>query len=482
MDYEAIVGMEVHAQLLTASKMFCGCSADYASAAPNTHVCPVCLGMPGVLPVINQAAVEATLLTGLALNCHIPEFSKFDRKNYPYPDLPKGYQISQYDMPLCMDGWLEIEADGQPRRIRIRRVHLEEDTAKLFHQGDSSLIDFNRAGVPLMEIVSEADIRTAEEAWQYLVKLRTILRYLQVSTGNMEEGAMRCEVNISLRPASCGELGTKVEIKNLNSFRAVRQAIAFEIRRQSLILDDGGRVRQVTVGWDETHGRTVFQRSKEGAEDYRYFPEPDLPPLQFSQAWIQEIRERLPELPDAKLERITKEYGLKDYAGGPLLVEDPFVADFFEAAAQAAMGTVEPRMVANWTVEQIRPLWRDRGATYVDIDRDAPRLAELLALIDKGTINATVGKEVLSEMFASGESPLAIVERSGLTQVSDEEELNRVIQDILEANPKPARQFLEGKETVLGFFIGQVMRATRGKANVHIARRLLREELARRKG
>jgi aspartyl-tRNA(Asn)/glutamyl-tRNA(Gln) amidotransferase subunit B len=311
MPYEAIIGMEVHAQVITASKMFCGCSADYASAPPNTHVCPVCLGMPGVLPVINRRAVEATILTGLALNCRIPEFSKFDRKNYPYPDLPKGYQISQYDYPLCVEGWLEIETEGGPKRIRIRRVHLEEDTAKLIHQGDYSLIDYNRAGVPLMEIVTESDLRSAEEAWQYLLKLHTILRYLGVSTGNMEEGAMRCEVNISLRPVGATELGTKVEIKNLNSFRSVRQSIAYEIARQSAILDQGGRVQQVTVGWDEDHQRTVFQRSKEFAEDYRYFPEPDLPPLEFSREWVEGMRARLPELPDAKRRRFIAEYGIK---------------------------------------------------------------------------------------------------------------------------------------------------------------------------
>jgi len=480
MDYEAVIGMEVHAQLLTASKMFCGCSADYASAPPNTHVCPVCLAMPGVLPVINQAAVEATILTGLALNCQIPEFSKFDRKNYPYPDLPKGYQISQYDMPLCVSGWLEVERDGQPTRIRITRVHLEEDTAKLFHQGDSSLIDFNRAGVPLMEIVSEADLRSAQEAWQYLVKLRAILRYLEVSTGNMEDGAMRCEVNISLRPVGCLDLGTKVEIKNLNSFRAARQAIAFEIERQSHILDEGERVRQVTMGWDEARNRTVFQRSKEGSADYRYFPEPDLPPLQFTEAWIEEMRGRLPELPEAKRERFTAQYSLRgDLAA--LLVEDRAVADFFQSATSAGKGSVESATIANWIVGEVFRLLRESGTEIAQIKVTPEQFAELLALVGEGTINATVGKEVLEEMFASGESAQTIVERKGLTQVSDEGELSRIIEGVLEANPKAVRQFLEGKEAVLGFLIGQIMRATRGKANVQVVRRLLKEGLARRK-
>lgn len=480
MPYEAIIGMEVHAQVITASKMFCSCSADYASAPPNTHVCPVCLGMPGVLPVINHRAVEATILTGLALNCRIPEFSKFDRKNYPYPDLPKGYQISQYDYPLCVEGWLEIEAGGGPKRVRIRRVHLEEDTAKLIHQGDYSLIDYNRAGVPLMEIVTESDLRSAEEAWRYLLKLHTILRYLGVSTGNMEEGAMRCEVNISLRPVGAAELGTKVEIKNLNSFRSVRQAIAYEIARQSAILDRGGCVQQVTVGWDEDRQCTVFQRSKEFAEDYRYFPEPDLPPLELSREWVEEIRARLPELPDAKRKRFVAEYGIKE-DDAALLVAERAVADYFEAAAQAAEGIVAPQVVANWIVGEVFRLLRDSGQEISQIKVRPEGLVGLLSLIAKGTINATVGKEVLMEMFASGDSAEAIIARRGLTQISDEVKLGEVVRQVIEQNPKAVTQFLEGKEAALGFLIGQVMRATRGQANVKIVERLLREELARRK-
>jgi len=302
-DYEAVVGIEVHAQLLTESKMFCRCSADYAAAEPNTHVCPVCLGMPGMLPVINQKAVEYTVMTALALNCQIPEFSKFDRKNYFYPDLPKGYQISQYDLPLSRDGWLDIEVGGGNGRIGIERVHLEEDTAKLFHLGGHSLVDFNRAGVPLMEIVSRPDIRTSEEARQYLARLRTIVRYLGVNSGNMEEGAMRCEANISLRPRGRIELGTKVEVKNLNSFHSVKLALEYEIERQARILETGGRIEQVTMGWDEARGVTVVQRSKEHAHDYRYFPEPDLPPLALSREWVEGTRARLPELPDARRSR-----------------------------------------------------------------------------------------------------------------------------------------------------------------------------------
>ena len=480
MDYEAVIGMEVHAQLLTASKMFCGCSADYASAPPNTHTCPVCLGMPGVLPCINRTAVEATVLTGLALNCQIPEFSKFDRKNYPYPDLPKGYQISQYDLPLCVGGWLGIEIESQSKRIGIRRVHLEEDTAKLMHQGDSSLIDFNRAGVPLMEIVTEADIRSAEEAWRYLTKLRTIVRYLGVSTGNMEEGAMRCEANVSVRPVGAQEFGTKVEIKNLNSFRAVRQAIDYEVARQSRLLDEGDQVHQVTMGWDEDNHRTVFQRSKEYAEDYRYFPEPDLPTLDITEEWLGEVRSRLPELPDAKRERFMGEYSIKPYDAA-LLVEDQGIAGYFEAVVKAAGKGIEPKTVANWITGELFRLLREHPSETGEMEIAPDRLGELLGLVAQSTINATVAKEILEEMVTTGESAGEIVERKGLTQISDETELIQIVRKVLEANPGPVQQYLDGKESVLGFFIGQIMRATRGQANVQVVRGLLQEELARLK-
>jgi aspartyl-tRNA(Asn)/glutamyl-tRNA(Gln) amidotransferase subunit B len=480
MAYEAVIGMEVHAQLLTASKMFCGCSADYASTPPNTHVCPVCLGMPGVLPVINRRAMEATVLTGLALNGQIPPFSKFDRKNYPYPDLPKGYQISQYDLPLCVNGYIEVIVDGQPKRIRIRRVHLEEDTAKLIHQGDSSLIDYNRCGVPLMEIVTEADIRSAEEAWEYLVKLRTILRYLGVSTGNMEEGAMRCEVNISLRQVGESTLGTKVEIKNLNSFRAVRQSIAYEIERHTQVLDEGGHIDQVTMGWDEARGRTVFQRSKEFAADYRYFPEPDLPPMEFTPARVAELEARLPELPDAKHARFMSAYGIKAEDAAHL-VEDRAVAAWFESAVKAATGIAEPQTVANWVVSEVFRLLREGGSEIGQAKLTPEGLVGLLGLVAKGTINATVAKDVLAEMFSTGAPAEEIVQRKGLTQISDADQLGQLVADVLAKNPKPVQQFLEGKETVLGFLIGQVMRATRGQANVKIVEKLLREALAQRK-
>ena len=369
MDYEAVIGIEVHAQLLTESKMFCRCSADYAAAEPNTHVCPVCLGMPGVLPVINEKAIEYTIMTALALNCQIPEFSKFDRKNYFYPDLPKGYQISQYDLPLSRDGWLEIEAGEEVKRIGINRVHLEEDTAKLVHLDGHSLVDFNRAGVPLMEIVSQPDFRSLEEIRPYVTKVRTILRYLGVSSGDMEKGAVRFEANVSLRPVGTTEYGTKVEIKNLNSFGAVLKSLAYEIERQRRIMGAGGTVDQETMGWDEARDVTVVQRSKEYAHDYRYFPEPDLPPLVLSREWVEGIRARLHELPDAKGDRFMEQYGLSRYDASVLTAERP-VADYFESCVRAY---ADAKAVANWITGELFRLLKaiDAGIEAVKITPDA---------------------------------------------------------------------------------------------------------------
>ena len=473
MDYEAVIGIEVHAQLLTESKMFCRCSADYAAAEPDTHVCPVCLGMPGMLPVINQKAVEYTVMTALALNCQIPEFSKFDRKNYFYPDLPKGYQISQYDLPLSCDGWLEIEVDGESKRVRIERVHLEEDTAKLVHLGGHSLVDFNRAGVPLMEIVSRPDIRTSEEARQYLAKLRNIVRYLGVNSGNMEEGAMRCEANISLRPRGRSELGTKVEVKNLNSFHSVKLALEYEIERQARTLETGGRIEQVTMGWDEARGVTVVQRSKEYAHDYRYFPEPDLPPLVLSREWVEGIRARLPELPDARQDRLVKQYGLSRYDAGVLTAERP-VADYFESCVRAHP---DAKPVANWITGELFRLLKaaDAGIEAVKITPDA--LAQLLTLVKKGAISINIAKDVFAEMFETGRPAAQIVKEKGLAQISDVEELLRVVEQVVAENPGPAAEYLAGKEAVLRFLVGQVMKATRGKANPQLVTKLLQEKL-----
>ncbi len=473
MDYEAVIGMEVHAQLLTESKMFCRCSADYAAAEPNTHVCPICLGMPGVLPVINQKAVEYTIMTALALNCQIPEFSKFDRKNYFYPDLPKGYQISQYDLPLSRDGWLDIEVGGESRRIGIKRVHLEEDTAKLVHPDGHSLVDFNRAGVPLMEIVSRPDIRTPEEARQYLTKLRNILRYLGVNSGNMEEGAMRCEANISLRPRGRSELGTKVEVKNLNSFHSVKLALEYEIERQANMLEAGGRIEQVTMGWDEARGVTVVQRSKEHAHDYRYFPEPDLPPLVLSREWVEGIRARLPELPDARRNRFVEQYGLSRYDAEVLTAERP-VADYFESCVQAYP---DAKTVANWITGELFRLLKatDTGIEAVKITPNA--LAELLTLVEKDTISISIAKDVFAEMFEMGRPASQIVKEKGLAQISDVEELSRLVEQVITENPGPVAEYLGGKEAILRFLVGQVMKATRGKANPQLVTKLLKEKL-----
>ncbi|MEN6478798.1 MAG: Asp-tRNA(Asn)/Glu-tRNA(Gln) amidotransferase subunit GatB [Anaerolineales bacterium] len=471
MQFEAVIGMEVHAQVLTRSKMFCACSADYASAPPNTHTCPVCLALPGVLPVINRAAVEATVLTGMALNCTIPPFSKFDRKNYHYPDLPKGYQISQYDYPFCIQGYLDVNVAGQDRRIRIRRVHLEEDTAKLIHTSGGSLIDFNRAGVPLMEIVTEADIRSADEAHAYLTKLRAILRYLGVSSADMEKGAMRCEVNISLRPLGTETLGTKVEIKNLTSFRSVRSAIAYEIERQSRAIEAGEAVEQVTMGWDEDRQCTVFQRSKEYAEDYRYFPEPDLPPVELSAEILTALRSRLPELPDAKALRLQSELGLKP-ADAALLVADRDTATYFEQAV-AARPDIPPQTIANWIVGEVFRYLGESEQSVRSLNVRPEMLAELVGLVHDGTINNTVGKQVLAEMMASGEGARSIVARLGLAQISDADALAELIAGVLAANPGPVQQYRAGEPKVLGFLIGQAMRATAGKANAQVVRELL---------
>ena len=476
--YQAVIGMELHAQLQTQSKMFCGCSADYWEAPPNSHVCPVCLAMPGVLPVINAHAVEQTVRTGLALHCQIAPWSVFARKNYHYPDLPKGYQISQYELPLCHDGWLVIEGDdGQPRRIGIRRAHLEEDTGKSIHVDGASLIDLNRAGVPLLEIVTEADMNSGEEAYRYLVKLRTILRYLGVNSGDMEKGAMRCEVNLSLRTAeqaALGQYGVKVEVKNLNSFKAVRDSIAYEIQRQTAVLDGGGQVRQVTMGWDENRRCTVVQRSKESSEDYRYFPEPDLPPLELDHGWVEQVRASLPELPDARAARFVDDYGLTPRDAAVLTAERP-VAEWFEEAVAAYGGP--PKEVANWVTGQLFALLKTEEGNIASLPIRPADLAGLIKLVDAGTINRNTGKKVLEQMVATGQPPAAIVEAQGLAQVSDEAGLAQVVEALLAANPGEVAKYRAGKTSLLGWFMGLVMKETRGKANPDLVRKLVAERL-----
>ncbi len=483
MDYETVIGLEVHAQLLTKSKMFCRCSADYIDAAPNTHVCPVCLGMPGVLPVINRQALEYAVMTALAVNCTIPEYSKFDRKNYPYPDLMKGYQISQYDAPLGIGGWIDIEMEGQQKRIGITRVHLEEDTAKLIHrttqEGESySLVDVNRAGVPLLEIVGEPDLRSPEEARLYLVKLRAILQFLGVSSGNMEEGSFRCDANISIRPEGSAN-SVKVEVKNMNSFRAVYRALEYEQERQRKAREKGERLIQETRGWVEERGVTVSQRSKEYAHDYRYFPEPDLPPLVFSRSWVEDLWSRLPELPDARRDRLMKEYGLPHY-DADLLTVSKSMADYFEACvglSPKAQVKKRAKAVANWLLGDFTRLLH---ATDSDIDnaRVTPQhLAEMLDLIDEGTLSGAAAKTVFEEMFHSGRRASEIVAEMGLTQISDAQEVERIVAQVIAANPQAVADFKKGKEQALTFLAGQVMRQTKGRANPSIANKLLKEKL-----
>ena len=475
MDYETIVGLEVHAQLLTKSKMFCSCGADYASALPNTHVCPVCLGMPGVLPVINRKAIEYTVMTALALNCTIPRYTKFDRKNYCYPDLMKGYQISQYDAPIGQNGWLTIDSKMAKRRINITRVHLEEDVAKSWHRGEYSLIDVNRAGIPLMETVSEPDIRSPEEARDYLVKLRNILRYLGVSTGNMEEGSFRCDANISLRPSGSKKLFTKVEIKNLNSFKAVYQSLKYEARRQRRVYEEGGEPVQETRGWIEGEGVTVVQRSKEYANDYRYFPEPDLPPLMFDRTWIEKIKVKLPELPEAKRERFMLQYGLPLYDAS-VLTASKALADYFEDSLKLA-GSDKAKTVSNWLLGDFSRLLNLTG-TDIENTRVSPaHLVEMLELIDKGAISGPATKTIFEEMFHSGKHANCVVEDRGLGQISDEYELRTVVSKVMESNAKSVDDFKNGKQQALMFIMGQVMKATRGRANPARVKVILMEEL-----
>ncbi|NOZ06535.1 MAG: Asp-tRNA(Asn)/Glu-tRNA(Gln) amidotransferase subunit GatB [Chloroflexi bacterium] len=481
-EYEAAIGLEVHAQLLTKSKMFCSCSADYAGAEPNTRVCPVCLGMPGMLPVINRKAVEFTIMTGMALHCQIPAHTKWDRKNYPYPDLPKGYQISQYDLPLAINGYLAFDVEGERKRVGIRRVHLEEDTGRLYHVEEASLVDFNRSGVPLMEIVSEPDIRSPEEAREYLVQLRMILRYLGVSTADMEAGAFRCDANISVRRQGEEVLGVPVEVKNMNSFRAVKLALEYELVRQSVLLTRGEPIERETRGWVSSENRTVSQRSKEEAHDYRYFPEPDLPPLEVAPAWVAEIGERIPELPEAKRQRFVRDYELSAYDAG-VLTADRDIAGFYEQAVEiGTVGETEitPKVISNWVTGELFRLMKEENAGIESVNFSPTALVGLIRLVQQGLINANAGKSVLDEMFRTGQSPEQIVEAKGLAQISEVHALASVIRQVLDDNPKPVREYLEGKKQALGFLVGQVMRATRGKANPKVVNRLLQEALRER--
>jgi aspartyl-tRNA(Asn)/glutamyl-tRNA(Gln) amidotransferase subunit B len=478
MDYEPVIGLEVHAQLLTRSKIFCGCSTAFG-AAPNTHVCPVCLGMPGVLPALNRDVVEKSLKTSLALGLRVNRQSIWERKNYFYPDLPKGYQISQFALPLAEDGKLTIVVGGSEREIGIIRVHMEEDAGKLVHSedafaaADASFVDLNRAGVPLMEIVSHPDLRSPEEAGTYLRMLRDILVYLEVCDGNMEEGSMRCDANVSIRPRGEEKLGTRAELKNMNSFRNVERALEYEIGRQVRVLESGGKVTQETRLWDDKAGKTIPMRGKEESHDYRYFPDPDLLPLVVEEEWIEQVRRTLPELPMAKRRRFVAEYGLPDYDAG-VLTSERELADYFETAAKTG---ADSKKVSNWIMaELMRELKNDQRPFRVCPIRPA-QLAALVKLIDAGEITGKIGKTVFAEMYRTGADPAAIVADRGLQPVADSGEIDRICDEVIGQNPGQVEQYRAGKTKVLGFFVGQVMKLSSGKADPPAVNAALKRKL-----
>ena len=477
MEYEPIIGLEVHAQLLTKSKIFCGCSTAFGEE-PNTLTCPVCTGQPGSLPVVNRKAVEFAIKLGLATSCRIAPNSLFARKNYFYPDLPKGYQISMYEFPLAVDGFVEIVNQGQKKRIEIIRIHMEEDAGKLKH-GETpetapfSFVDFNRTGVPLVEIVSGPDIRSPQEAGDYLRKLRAILQYLEISTGNMEEGSFRCDANTSVRPKGQKEFGTRTELKNMNSFRHVERALEYEIKRQIAALEEGEEVVQETRLWDTNQGITISMRGKEEAHDYRYFPDPDLVPLRIDEAWIEEIRRSLPELPDEKKERFVRDYGIPEY-DAEILTSTKAMASYYEECVRLFP---EPKTVSNWMMgDLLRELKRDEK----EIDQfllTPSHLAEMLSMIKEGTISGKIAKDVFEEMYRSGKRPEKIVKDKGWVQILDETEIAKAIEGVMNANPKLVEDYRKGKEKIFGFFVGEVMKETKGKGNPKLVNELLKKKL-----
>ena len=475
--YEAVIGLEVHVQLLTRSKIFCSCSTRFGDP-PNSNTCPVCLGLPGALPVLNREAVTMAMKAALALNCAVHPRSRFARKNYFYPDLPKGYQISQYDEPLASAGWLDIEVAGKAKRIGVTRVHLEEDAGKSLHEGfpDSdrkSYIDLNRSGVPLIEIVSEPDLRTPEEAYDYLTRLKTLMLYLEVSNCNMEEGSLRCDANVSVRRAGRTAFGTKTEVKNLNSFRFLQKALAYEIERQIGVIEEGGEIPQETRLWDSREQRTYGMRSKEFAHDYRYFPEPDLLPLVISDEWTEEARRSMPELPEAKKARFVGEHGLGDYDAAQL-TSSKALADYFEDAVRRGS---EPKLSANWILSELSHLLKEAGKEITETPVSSERLAELLALVAKGTVSGKMGKDILAEMFSTGRRATEIIAAKGLEQISDRQKIAAVVREIMAANPKQVEQYRGGKAATFGWFVGQVMKATGGQANPQLVQEILKKEL-----
>ncbi len=475
MAYEPVIGLEVHAQLKTKSKIFSPTSTEFG-AAPNSQVSPICLGMPGVLPVLNRTALEYAVKAALALNCEIHTSSRFARKNYFYPDLPKGYQISQYEQPISTNGWLEIGTNGTTKKIRITRIHMEEDAGKLIHdtRGNVSYVDLNRAGVPLVEIVSEPNIRSAEEAVEYLKKLRSIVRYIGVCDGNMEEGSLRCDANISVRPEGSTELGTKVEIKNVNSFKFIQKAIEYEIKRQISLLENGDKVVQETRLFDSAKGVTFSMRTKEEAHDYRYFPDPDLLPVIIESETIEELRQSLPELPDARFIRFIEEYGLPEY-DAEVLTSSREIADYFENCIDLHNN---PKTISNWIMtELLRELKEEKDIGTISVTPE--RLTKLLQLIDDGTISGKIAKDIFAEMIASGKPAKEIVDEKDIKQISDESELEGIVRGILEKHPDEISRYKDGDQKLIGFFVGQVMKSTQGKANPKVVNDILRKELSK---
>ncbi len=475
LKWEAVIGLEVHVQLKTRTKVFCGCSTEFGME-PNSQVCPVCLGFPGSLPVLNELALESSIKVGLALDCTVQEFTKFDRKHYYYPDLPKNFQISQYDLPISKDGHLDITVNAQPRRIGVRRAHLEEDAGKLIHKDEKSLVDLNRTGMPLLEIVSEPDMHTPEEAYEYLTSLKSIIQYLGVSDCDMEKGTLRCDANISIRPAGSSGLGTKSELKNLNSFKAVRDALGYEIERHIETLEAGEKIVQETRLWDDKAGRTVSMRSKEEAKDYRYFPEPDLPPFVISAGRISQLRSQLPELPQAKARRFCSEFGLSE-KDSAILTGLKANADFAEERIRAFPGA-NKKPVVNWLIGPLFSEANQRGCELHQLAVSSKQLSELIDLVEQGAISNLAAKTVLTDMLGSGKSPSQIVKEKNLAQVSDASSLNSDIEAVLCQHPGPVGDFKAGKTNALMFLVGQVMKMSKGKTNPKVVQELLKERLS----
>ena len=475
-DYEVIIGLEVHAELSTKTKIFCSCPTTFG-AEPNTQVCPVCMAMPGTLPVLNEKVVEYAVKAGLATNCEISRNSKNDRKNYFYPDTPRAYQISQYDKPLCEHGFIEIETSKGKKKIRITRIHIEDDAGKLNHDelGGGSLVDLNRAGVPLIEIVSEPDLRSAEEVEQYLRKLKSILEYIEVSDCKMQEGSFRADVNVSVRKKGDEKLGTRTEMKNMNSFRSITRAIEYEINRQIDVIEDGGKVEQETLRWDDVSGKTFSMRDKEDAQDYRYFPDPDLVAIKLSDEYIENIKNNLPELPESRKQRYLEQYNLSEKDAN-IITSSKYLSDLFEKAIEVCHN---PKAVNNWIISDISRILNETEMDPIEIPFDAHQLGNLVLLIDKGTISSSIGKKVLVELFENPRDPEEIIKEKGWIQISDEGAIKEVVLKVLEANPQSITDYKNGKDRALGFLVGQAMKETKGKANPQMLNKMFLEELAK---